>query len=93
MKRWLGLAALLALLFALPAAARVDFDYDSIDPAVKVHDLAGLLSDGEEARLLRIGVPPSVICPFSSAAKYEIPVPSAPPKFWLKNPTLPSASA
>lgn len=51
MKRWLGLAALLALLFALPAAARVDFDYDSIDPAVKVHDLAGLLSDGEEARL------------------------------------------
>lgn len=51
MKRWLGLAALLALLFALSAAARVDFDYDSIDPAVKVHDLAGLLSDGEEARL------------------------------------------
>ena len=49
MKRWLGLAALLALLFALSAAARVDFDYDSIDPAVKVHDLAGLLSDGEVA--------------------------------------------
>lgn len=45
------LAALLALLFMLPVSARVSFDYDSIDPAVKVHDLAGLLSGGEETEL------------------------------------------
>lgn len=51
MKRWLGLVALLVLLFTLPVSARVSFDYDSIDPAVKVHDLAGLLSAEQEAEL------------------------------------------
>lgn len=51
MKRWLGLTVLLVLLFVLPVSARVSFDYDSIDPAVKVHDLAGLLSGGEETEL------------------------------------------
>ena len=51
MKRWLGLTVLLVLLFVLPVSARVSFDYDSIDPTVKVHDLAGLLSGGEETEL------------------------------------------